>query len=72
MRILFLAVALAVAGCPDPDPSCPAECQEVVGLEGYVESCNCPVGIFGDDYVPADECAEELTEDELEEACEDL
>lgn len=66
MRILLLVSALAIAGCfPDPDPGCPEGCEEVLGVDEYVEGCLCPPGFF-EEFCGERECPEPTEED-----CED-
>ena len=66
MKILLLFFTLALASCagcfPDPEPECPQDCEEVRGLEGYLEGCFCPPHIF-DDY------CEDEREEHAEESC---
>ena len=73
MKILLLFAALATAGCfPDPEPGCPEVCEEVHGLEGYLEGCFCPPKPLAD--ICEDDIADEkeIWEKELAERCEEL
>ena len=49
MILVFIVVCLAITSCiEDPEPSCPAQCEEIV-LGGELIACQCDPDFF-DEY----------------------